>query len=308
MAALLDQRLVVVTGKGGTGKSTVAGALGLVAARRGLRTIVAEVAAQDRTARAFGRDTPSFEETEVAPGLFAISIEPEAALREYLREKAGRLADVLAASRTFSHFAAATPGMRELVSMGKVWELAQLRRRTRGAARYDLVILDAPATGHGLGFLRTPRTFADVSRVGPIAAQAQQIQANLSDPEFTGVITVARPEEMPVVETLELAAALESELGLELSRVVVNGLSPERYSSRERTLLRRASPDALSGAGRAAVRTALSDSERSRRERALVRRLARGTGRAPATLAQLSAETLGAAELALLADELGSQL
>ena len=102
----------------------------------------------------------------------------------------------------------ATPGMRELLSIGKVWELAQLDRRTRGAAPYDLVIVDAPATGHGVGLLRTPRTFADIARVGPIAHQGRTIADTIADPEFTGVIAVATPEEMPVNETIVARNAL----------------------------------------------------------------------------------------------------
>ena len=106
-------------------------------------------------------------------GLFTISIDPQQAMEEYLRVKAGPLGQALGSSRLFQAFAMATPGMRELLSIGKVWELAQLDRRTRGAAPYDLVIVDAPATGHGVGLLRTPRTFADIARVGPIAHQGQ---------------------------------------------------------------------------------------------------------------------------------------
>ena len=126
-------------------------------------------------------------------------------MEEYLRVKAGAIGQALGSSRLFQAFAMATPGMRELLSIGKVWELAQLHRRTRGAAPYDLVIVDAPATGHGMGLLRTPRTFADIARVGPIAHQGRTIADTIADPEFTGVIAVATPEEMPVNETMALA-------------------------------------------------------------------------------------------------------
>src|SRR5207248_3895292 len=120
-----------------------------------------------------------------------------------------------------------TPGMRELLSIGKVWELAQLNRRTRGAAPYDLVIVDAPATGHGVGLLRTPRTFAEIARVGPIAHQGRTIAETIADSEFTGVIAVATPEEMPVNETMTLADELaRDELPLDL--VIVNALYPAR--------------------------------------------------------------------------------
>ena len=207
---LLDKRLLFVTGKGGVGKSTVATALGLVAARRGLRTIVAELASQERIQGLFSENGEGerFREMELKPGLFTISIDPQQAMEEYLRVKAGTLGQALGASRLFQAFAMATPGMRELLSIGKVWELAQLHRRTRGGAPYDLVIVDAPATGHGVGLLRTPRTFADIARVGPIAHQGRTIADTIADPEFTGVVAVATPEEMPINETMALADEL----------------------------------------------------------------------------------------------------
>ena len=211
MSSLLDKRLLFVTGKGGVGKSTVAIALGLLAARRGLRTIVVELASQERVQGMFMDDgREQFRELELAPGLFTISIDPQQAMEEYLRVKAGAIGQVLGSSRLFHAFAMATPGMRELLSIGKVWELAQLHRRTRGAAPYDLTIVDAPATGHGVGLLRTPRTFADIARVGPIAHQGRTIADTIADPEFTGVIAVATPEEMPVNETMTLAELNEA--------------------------------------------------------------------------------------------------
>src|SRR3954454_2698329 len=144
MQALLDKPLLVVTGKGGVGKSTVAAALGMAAAARGLRTIVAEVAARDDISRALaggGGAVPTFVETELGAGLHHISIDPESALEEYVKDQLPRgVADVLAASRMFSSPVAATPGLRELLTVGKVWELAQPGRRTPGAHPYDLVI------------------------------------------------------------------------------------------------------------------------------------------------------------------------
>src|SRR5262249_36924201 len=142
LRSLLDKRLIFVMGKGGVGKSTVSIALGLLAARRGLRCIVVELAAQERVQRTFEQDGELFQEVEIEPGLFTISIDPQHAMEEYLRIKAGPLGHALSASRMFQAFAMATPGMRELLSVGKIWELAQLQRRTRGAAPYDVVVVD----------------------------------------------------------------------------------------------------------------------------------------------------------------------
>src|SRR4051812_7297351 len=119
---LFEKRLLFVTGKGGVGKSTAAIALGLVAARHGLRTMVAELARQERVQRLFERDGHLFQEVQLAENLFTISIDPQHAMDEYLRVKVGALGHALSSSRLFSAFAMATPGMRELLSIGKVWE------------------------------------------------------------------------------------------------------------------------------------------------------------------------------------------
>jgi anion-transporting ArsA/GET3 family ATPase len=294
------QDLVVVTGKGGVGKSTVAAALGLAAARRGLRTVVAEVAARDDVSRALaGSGTRPFEERAVADNLFHISIDPERAMEEYLVDQlpVRALADVLTSSRLFTYLAAATPGMRELLTMGKVWELAQGRRRTPGARPYDLVVLDAPATGHGVAVLAAPRTFADAARVGPVARQGRTIHEMVADPERTGVIAVATAEEMPVNETLALREALRDDLGLELDAVVVNAVLPDRFSAQDAAAL-------AARRGRAA-RVAASLHARARAQREQLERLRAGLDGVPVlTLPFVVAAELGPGELARLAGEL----
>jgi anion-transporting ArsA/GET3 family ATPase len=265
----------VVTGKGGVGKSTVAAALGLVAARRGLRTIVAEVARRDDVSRSLGGE--GIAEEELAPGLHHVSIDPQRAMELYLADQlpSRALADLLTSSKTFTYLAAATPGMRELLTVGKVWELAQEDRRTPGAQPYDLVVLDAPATGHGVAILSAPRTFADTALVGRIARQGRTIDAMVSDPARTGVVAVARAEEMPVTETLSLEDALRDDLGLEVGLVVANGVLPQRFTAADVAQLR-AAPDGP------AIRAARHGAERSRAQRAQLTRLRRGA-RAPVT-------------------------
>jgi anion-transporting ArsA/GET3 family ATPase len=266
----------VVTGKGGVGKTTVAGALGLVAARRGQRTIVAEVARRDDVSRALGGE--GMQEEELAPGLHHLSIDPERAMELYLTDQLpSALADLLASSRTFTYLAAATPGMRELLTVGKVWELAQEDRRAPGARPYDLVVLDAPATGHGVAILSAPRTFARTARVGRIARQGRTIDAMVTDPARTGVIAVARPEEMPVTETLSLQDALRDEVGLEVGLVAANGVLPQRFSAAEAGALA-AAPDGPE------VRAARHAGARARSQRTQLRRLRRGARAPVATL------------------------
>jgi anion-transporting ArsA/GET3 family ATPase len=268
----LSRELLVVTGKGGVGKTTVAVALGLAAVRRGLRVIVAEVAARDDVTRALGADTAAFAERELAGGVHHISIDPEQAFAEYLRDQLpGPLARPLIASRSMALLAAATPGLRELLSIGKVWELAQDARRTPGATPYDLVILDAPATGHGLALLRAPRTYADAARAGPIARQAATIDALLRDPRRTAVVAVTTAQEMPVTETFELQHALRDGLGLELDRAIVNAVSPARFSAAE---VERVSRDV----GGATARVVAWQQRHASTQRSQIVRLRRGLG------------------------------
>jgi anion-transporting ArsA/GET3 family ATPase len=307
MEALLAKPLLVVTGKGGVGKSTVAAALGMAAAARGLRTIVAEVAARDDVSRALaahdGRTAPTFVERDLGEGLHHISIDPESALEEYVKDQLPRgVSDLLAASRMFAYLVAATPGLRELLTVGKVWELAQPDRRTPGAHPYDLVILDAPATGHGVAVLTAPGTFAAAARMGPVARQGGKIHEMLVDPQQTGIVAVATAEEMPVNETLTLRAALRAELGQDFAAAVVNGVLPTRFRGAEARALA-AAPAPRSRA----VRAACAEAARARANRAQVTRLRRGLGAdvEVRTLPYLfEHEGLGGDELARLGEEL----
>ncbi|HTN22350.1 MAG TPA: ArsA-related P-loop ATPase [Solirubrobacteraceae bacterium] len=290
-----------MTGKGGVGKTTVAAALGLVAARAGKRTIVAEVARRGDVASAFDRvGAAPFSETEIAPGLFHISVDPQDALDEYLRDQlpSAAIAELLIRSRVFGMIAAATPGMRELLTVGKLWELAQLDRRTPGADSYDLVVVDAPATGHGVAILSAPRTFAAAAGSGPVARQGTIIDEMLSDPARTAVVAVAQAEELAVTETGQLREALEKTMGLPLERVIANALEPDRFTAADARRLE-------AHAAHPAVARALSVHARALRQRAQLARLRRLTG--DVDPARLSLHP-GAPDLERLADELAPQL
>jgi anion-transporting ArsA/GET3 family ATPase len=303
VSGLLERRLIFVTGKGGVGKSTVATALGLLAARGGLRTIVAELASQDRVRQAFGHQGEIFEEVQLDDRLFTISVDPQRAMEEYLRVKTGAVGQALGSSRLFQAFAMATPGMRELLSVGKVWELSQHDRRTAGAEAYDLVIVDSPAAGHGVGILRTPQTFADIARVGPIAHQGRSIAATIADRNFTAVVAVATGEEMPVNETLWLRDALVAE-GLGLDAVFVNARYPDRFREAERAQLERARAKATSPLAAAALAAALSEQSRAQMQSGQVSRLQDGLGMPLVELPYLFSEQVGPEELEQLADAL----
>jgi anion-transporting ArsA/GET3 family ATPase len=243
----IAERLIIVTGKGGVGKSTVAAALGAAAAGRGLRTIVAELAGRSDVARLLGGEAADrLREVELHPGLHHVRIDRQPALEEYLREEVpGPLpAVILSRSRVFGLFVEATPGMDQLLMIGKVWELAQRPRHRRGARPYDLVVLDGPATGQVLGLLGAPRTFSSVARVGPVARQGATIDRMLRDHRSTAVVAVAMPEQLAVSETLGLQAALMEQFGMGLNAVVVNKVFSSPFSPKERVQLE-AAPDAF---------------------------------------------------------------
>jgi anion-transporting ArsA/GET3 family ATPase len=298
IAALFKKRLVFVSGKGGVGKTTVALALGLAAARRGLRTIVCEVAHQERFSRLLGREGVGYEEVEVRENLSAISLDQQHTLEEWVTYQlpSRTLASLLYRNRVFQHLTAAAPGIKELVTIGKIWELAQLDRKTPHARPYDFVVVDSPATGHGLGMLRAPRTFGDVARVGPIRQQADKIDAFIAS-ERTGLLAVALPEEMPVNETLEY----RDELRKDLDAVVVNGLYAERFDDDEIAQL--AAHDGP------AVRAARTQHRRFTAQTEEVERLRGGLGDVPlATLSFLFAPELHLDEVESLSHALEEQL
>ena len=225
---LLERRLLFVTGKGGTGKTTVAAALAQLAAERGKRVLACEVDAKGDLPALFEAGPTGFAGREVARGVVAMSMDTEASLREYLKVTLripavgglGRLAKAL------DFVAAAAPGVREILTVGKL--CYEVRERN-----YDLVVVDAASTGHIVSQLAAPQAINDLVMVGPVRSQTDWMLEILSDPRRTGVIVVTTPEEMPVNETLELAARIRAETTVQLSAVVVNRVLPELFGLHE---------------------------------------------------------------------------
>jgi len=314
MASPLKRELLVVTGKGGVGKTTLASALGLLASERGLRTIVVEVGEQARLPALFGLPEPQAGvETELRSDLSSLTIDPDLALIEWLQALGGRVSGrVLGSSSTFQYFAAAAPGAKELISMVKIWELTR-GNRWRGRGRgYDLVVLDAPASGHAIGLLGSPATFGRIARVGPIASQAARLRALLEDPRRSSYLAVAHATEMAITETLELRQQLHERLGRELDAVVVNGVLPQRFSAvelRALTPLRagaNAGPPAQS-VRRSALLAARAVSERARFQRNQLARLRRRSFEVIPVPFQFTAE-LDLASVQQIADDLRRRL
>jgi anion-transporting ArsA/GET3 family ATPase len=228
---VLDRaRLMIVTGKGGTGKTTVAAALGVAAGRRGRRALVAEVEGRQGLAPLFGRRSLSYRETRLAEGVNGLAVDPEQALREYLgRYGFAPLARLLSWAKLTSFVTAAAPGLGDILLVGKVWEAAT--RQRNGRPVYDLVVLDAPPTGRVVPFLRAPETVAELARVGPLRHQADRVKDLLDDPERTAVLLACVPEELPVTETLEAAMALRA-AELPLAAAVVSQVTEDRLGAR----------------------------------------------------------------------------
>ncbi len=228
MRPLLDLKLVFVTGKGGTGKTTVASALALLASLRGKRVLICEVDAKGDIAGYYEAPDTGFQEKEVLPGLFAMTMDTEASLREYLKlhlriPVVGRIGPL---AKAFDFVATAAPGVREILTVGKF--CYEVRERN-----YDLVVVDAPASGHIVGLLTAPQSINDLVKVGLIRTQTDWMLDILSDPAKTGLVAVCTPEEMPVNETIELAARVRDETTVQLSSVMVNRVLPELFGRQE---------------------------------------------------------------------------
>jgi len=230
---LLDKRLLVVTGKGGVGKSSVAAALALHAARSGKRTLVCEINAPERQEGLLGKPvTP--EVYPVEENLWAVNVRPEESLREYalMVLKFRSVYRAVFENRLVRYFLRFVPSVSELVMLGKV--LFHVKEAAPGGApRFDLVVMDAPATGHAISFLSVPQVLLDTVPAGPLWTEAKWMRDLLVDPKATAAVLVALPEEMPVNETLDLEDALRRRVKVATALVVLNGYTPPRFDERD---------------------------------------------------------------------------
>ncbi len=233
---LLDRRCLFFTGKGGVGKSTMAAATALLAARTGRKVLLVEVDAKGDIPAQFEQKAVGFKPREVYPGVLAMAMDTEASLREYLRVsmrvpiigKLGPLAKVL------DFVAAAAPGVKEILTIGKImWEV---RESIEGRADHDIVIVDAAATGHIVSQLGAADAIQELVDVGPLRDQTRWLSEMIADPHVTAVNVVTTPEEMPVSETIELVARLRTEVDVPLGAVIVNRVLPELFTHADEEL------------------------------------------------------------------------
>ncbi len=233
---LFTKRVLFLVGKGGVGKTILATALALAASRQGKKTLLIELEGNTRAARLLGvpvRREPSDDPQSVFPTLFVLSVSGQTALEEYLRLifPVKRLLRMILESRLYQYFVAAAPGLRELLSMGKIWYEERKHEKDTLQPRWDLLIVDMPATGHSLQYLRMPRAARDTFGSGMVHREAERIMALFSDPSKTVMNLVTVPEELAVSETLEAYHQLRTDLGLPVGRLFVNRVRHTPLSS-----------------------------------------------------------------------------
>ena len=232
-------KILIVSGKGGVGKTTVAAALALAAARQGRAVCVAEVDRKGTLPRLFGGGELTYEPREMSPGVWGMNIIPEEALAEYLdvQYHMKRISKVFTSSHFVDYITTAAPGLKDILVLGKIWYLEQGRAGGADQPLFDTIIVDAPAAGHMLTFLQAPSGLSDAVRVGPVKRQSEWLVDMLTDPARSRVHLVTLAEEMPVSETVETSVALEGRLGMSMGPIFANAVYSELLSAEEEKLL-----------------------------------------------------------------------
>jgi anion-transporting ArsA/GET3 family ATPase len=229
LSSLLDRRLVFVSGKGGVGKTTVSLVLATIAARLKKRVLLVEMNSSGRIPLYFGAESAGHDELPLAPYLTAINILPKKCFEEYVLERVRfrALYETIFNNKYVTNFLGATPGLSEILMLGKI---AQLEKKTKGRLLgepcYDLVIVDAPATGHGLSVLEVPKVLESAVKLGPLHAHAVEILALLGDAQKTAFALVTLAEEMPVAESREYIHALREKTHLHFGPIFINAVMP----------------------------------------------------------------------------------
>jgi anion-transporting ArsA/GET3 family ATPase len=309
---LISKRVVVLSGKGGTGKSVVGAALALAARDRGKRVLLVEIDASLEAARYLGGTNPGPGAAEVLPGLFTVNLDPAAVMAEYVKHtvKVEALARRVLDSPIYQRFFAAAPGLPELMLLGRILVFEEEREGWPRRPRYDLIVVDAPATGHGLAFLKVPLAASRAVPVGPVGSNARRILELLRDAKRTALVLVAIPEEMAVVEAIEFHRLAVDEVGIRPAAAVLNLCHERRLTqAQEATVLRLLAAGAEGRLARGVrLKPALLAARRHIRRRKLTafyqNRLKRALPLPLISLPYLFREELGAEALAVLVERL----
>ncbi|MBX3186165.1 MAG: ArsA family ATPase [Labilithrix sp.] len=305
MPGLETKRFLIVTGKGGVGKTTVCAAEALALAQKGKRVLVCMCNAKERLSSMFGSELIGPEVKNVAPNVWAVNMDPELALAEYgmLALHSKTLFKLLFDNRYVRTFFRAVPGMQEWTLLGKAW-WHTTQTRDDGSFEFDVVILDAPATGHGLDMLRVPKIILDVVPPGLLRRDAERAWAMFQDPATCAVVLVTLPEEMPTTETIELAQALRDELKLPIGKIVVNCVLPPLFSRDERAAIAAAAPPSDDSPPEAVFGAARARAVREQVQAASLHRLSEELPISPSFLPQLFEDAAKPAAIRELAKRL----
>ena len=333
MSGLLDKRLLIFSGKGGVGKTTVSCAVAVAAARKGKRVLILEYGEDERVPAAFGAKKAGYEGARVWAGerkgdgeVWSLRLTPRDTLHEFVirQVKFESIYDAVFENRVIKYFTTAAPGLNELVVMGKIENLAHERLKKASKKKvkenggvvplaWDLLVFDAPATGHGLAFFKVPKMTMEMVKMGPLHRKAGAMWELLTDPDRTSFHVVTLAEEMPVNESVDLHAAATA-LGLPEGMVFVNAVYPPLFDDEDEKLLQQldadaAAKDSLQGTiARAALHAALTARGRQRLHDEQIRRLGDALPLPRVELPFVFRPRIGPEEIVTLAKELEERI
>lgn len=232
--SLYDRRMVLFSGKGGVGKTTLSSAFALSCARRGQKTLLIELNVKDRLNSIFGSVEVGPEIVEIEENLWGVNITPQKAMEEYgiMKLRMRMVYKAVFENRVVQSFLRVIPGLNDLVMLGKA-HFHATEVDSAGRHVWDKIVVDAPATGHGIFFLRIPSVITSIIDSGPMFSEAKKIEDFIQDPELTALNLVTLPEEMPVNETLELRQTVLKELKVPIGMVVANSVYDPLFTDQE---------------------------------------------------------------------------
>lgn len=232
---ILNKRVVFVTGKGGAGKTTITAAMAIAAASHNKNVLIVETHENDALGSLFGQIGFTEKPSRLDSNIWGVRIDPKTVLEEYIQRyvTVPFVAYQIIQSRIFEHLAVAAPGLKEVMILSEIWRFEQKKNSNIKTPLYDLIIVDSPATGHGLSLFRVPSTLISMFQTGPIAVQTRWVEDMLKDSTRSCLVLVALPEELPVNEALEFERKAENDLNMGVAAIIVNMIYPEIFSPNE---------------------------------------------------------------------------